>query len=102
VSVLYSLSLDKKARTRALVDFITNNSINWSQIKKHLRGDRSLKYDTSISDYEPVVKRYTGTNEKRPGYCRVKCRTTNYLSKFFFGFFFKFVIIKILFFRFFL
>jgi len=52
-----------------LVDFITNNSINWSQIKKHLRGDRSLKYDTSISDYEPVVKRYAGISEKRPGYC---------------------------------
>jgi len=27
-----------------------------------LRGDRSLKYDTSISDYEPVVKRYTGNS----------------------------------------
>jgi len=31
-----------------------------------LRGDRSLKYDTSISDYEPVVKRYTGTSEILP------------------------------------
>jgi hypothetical protein len=37
-----------------------------------LKGDRSFKYETSISDYDTAVKRFQGKDEKKPDFRRVK------------------------------
>jgi hypothetical protein len=61
VKVLYSLSLERYARTFCFADFITKySSIKMVSLDKHLRGDRSLKLKTSISYNALVVNRYTG------------------------------------------
>jgi hypothetical protein len=47
-----------------------------------LKGDRSFKYKTSISDYDTAVKRFQGKDEKKPDFRRVKVpkQLNNYIA----------------------